>query len=125
MKEPVFRGLVVAVLLIIVLLPIYWMVAASLKSNLEITQQATLIVDKALYELGYELNKRRSTRMPPPSTIIAGCSPRSSSATILPIRWWSPPARLHCRSSSERLPPMPLPVSTCASISSALSDCRY
>jgi len=42
MRERILRGLVVALLLIIVLLPIYWMVAASLKSNLEITQQATL-----------------------------------------------------------------------------------
>jgi multiple sugar transport system permease protein len=36
------RGIVVAVLLAIALVPIYWMVAASLKSNKEITQDATL-----------------------------------------------------------------------------------
>jgi multiple sugar transport system permease protein len=42
MSGRLLRGLVMAVILMIVLLPIYWMVAASLKSNLEITQQATL-----------------------------------------------------------------------------------
>src|SRR5262245_44396869 len=42
MSERLLRALVMAVILMIVLLPIYWMVAASLKSNLEITQQATL-----------------------------------------------------------------------------------
>ena len=36
------RGVVIAVILAIVALPIYWMVAASLKSNKEITQDATL-----------------------------------------------------------------------------------
>ncbi len=36
------RGAVMALLLGIVLLPIYWMAAASLKSNKEITQEATL-----------------------------------------------------------------------------------
>ena len=36
------RAVVVALLLVIVLLPIYWMVAASFKSNKEITQDATL-----------------------------------------------------------------------------------
>ena len=42
MRRRVFRGGVVAFLLAIVLLPIYWMVAASLKSNREISQDATL-----------------------------------------------------------------------------------
>ena len=56
------RGIVVAVLLAVVLVPIYWMVAASLKSNKEITQDATL----------YPHN---------PSTTIAGCSRKSSSGT--------------------------------------------
>ena len=42
MSARLLRGLVTALILMIVLLPIYWMVAASLKSNLEITQQATL-----------------------------------------------------------------------------------
>jgi multiple sugar transport system permease protein len=36
------RGLTAAIILLIVLLPIYWMAAASLKSNKEITQDATL-----------------------------------------------------------------------------------
>ena len=36
------RAVVVALLLVIVLLPIYWMVAASFKSNKEITQDVTL-----------------------------------------------------------------------------------
>ncbi len=36
------RGVVVAALLAVVLVPVYWMVAASLKSNKEITQDATL-----------------------------------------------------------------------------------
>jgi multiple sugar transport system permease protein len=40
--KPVARGAGVAVLLLIVLLPIYWMVAASLKPNKEITQDGTL-----------------------------------------------------------------------------------
>jgi multiple sugar transport system permease protein len=38
----VFTAIVTALLLVVVLLPIYWMVAASLKSNKEITQDATL-----------------------------------------------------------------------------------
>jgi multiple sugar transport system permease protein len=38
----VFTAIVTALLLAVVLLPIYWMVAASLKSNKEITQDATL-----------------------------------------------------------------------------------
>ncbi|MFO1055390.1 MAG: carbohydrate ABC transporter permease [Dongiaceae bacterium] len=42
MNRPLLRAAVIAVLLGIVLLPIYWMVAASLKSNPEITQDATL-----------------------------------------------------------------------------------
>jgi multiple sugar transport system permease protein len=42
MSARILRALVTAIILTIVLLPIYWMVAASLKSNLEITQQATL-----------------------------------------------------------------------------------
>jgi multiple sugar transport system permease protein len=37
-----FTAVVTALLLAVVLLPIYWMVAASLKSNKEITQDATL-----------------------------------------------------------------------------------
>lgn len=37
-----FTAIVTALLLALVLLPIYWMVAASLKSNKEITQDATL-----------------------------------------------------------------------------------
>ena len=37
-----FTAIVTALLLAVVLLPIYWMVAASLKSNKEITQDATL-----------------------------------------------------------------------------------
>jgi multiple sugar transport system permease protein len=41
-KTGILRGLVSALLLLIVLLPIYWMAAASLKSNKEITQEATL-----------------------------------------------------------------------------------
>jgi multiple sugar transport system permease protein len=42
MKWTILRGATVAVLLTVVLLPIYWMAAASLKSNKEITQDATL-----------------------------------------------------------------------------------
>ena len=42
MNRPLLRAAVIAVLLGVVLLPIYWMVAASLKSNPEITQDATL-----------------------------------------------------------------------------------
>jgi len=42
MMRPVLRGLVAALILLVVLLPIYWMAAASLKSNKEITQDATL-----------------------------------------------------------------------------------
>ena len=38
----ILRALVMTVVLLIVLVPIYWMVAASLKSNKEITQEATL-----------------------------------------------------------------------------------
>lgn len=38
----VLRPLVTAVIIVIALLPIYWMAAASLKSNKEITQDATL-----------------------------------------------------------------------------------
>src|SRR5215471_6406981 len=41
-KVSLARAVVVALLLAIVLLPIYWMVAASFKSNQEITQDATL-----------------------------------------------------------------------------------
>jgi len=40
--KAVARAAVVAVLLLIVLLPIYWMVATSLKPNREITQDGTL-----------------------------------------------------------------------------------
>ncbi len=36
------KGITVVVVLVIVLLPIYWMVSSSLKSNKEITQEATL-----------------------------------------------------------------------------------
>ena len=36
------RAFVMALLLVIVLLPIYWMVATSLKPNQEITQDGTL-----------------------------------------------------------------------------------
>ncbi|MDP9137179.1 MAG: carbohydrate ABC transporter permease [Pseudomonadota bacterium] len=42
MKGRIFRGGVIVLLLTIVLVPIYWMVAASLKSNKEISQDATL-----------------------------------------------------------------------------------
>jgi multiple sugar transport system permease protein len=42
MSGRIFRGGVMSVVLAIVLLPIYWMVAASFKSNKEITQDATL-----------------------------------------------------------------------------------
>jgi multiple sugar transport system permease protein len=42
MKVPILRALTAATVLLIVLLPIYWMAAASLKSNREITQDATL-----------------------------------------------------------------------------------
>jgi multiple sugar transport system permease protein len=42
MNTRIARGLVIALLLAVVLLPIYWMAAASLKSNKEITQDATL-----------------------------------------------------------------------------------
>lgn len=42
MMRQIARGAVTALLLVIVLLPIYWMVAASFKSNREITQEATL-----------------------------------------------------------------------------------
>ena len=38
----VLRPVVIALVLLIVLAPIYWMVTASLKSNKEITQDATL-----------------------------------------------------------------------------------
>jgi multiple sugar transport system permease protein len=41
-RSPIFRGAVASLVLAIVLLPLYWMVAASLKSNKEITQDATL-----------------------------------------------------------------------------------
>src|SRR6185369_4594545 len=41
-KVPVARGAVMTLLLAIVLVPIYWMVAASFKSNKEITQDGTL-----------------------------------------------------------------------------------
>ena len=42
MSGPVGRGIVLAMLLVIVLVPIYWMAATSLKSNKEITQDGTL-----------------------------------------------------------------------------------
>ncbi|MBA3517636.1 MAG: carbohydrate ABC transporter permease [Rhizobiales bacterium] len=42
MMRPIARGVTTAVLLLIVLAPLYWMVAASFKSNKEITQDATL-----------------------------------------------------------------------------------
>ena len=42
MNKGIGRGAVVAGLLVVVLLPIYWMIAASLKSNREITQEGTL-----------------------------------------------------------------------------------
>ncbi|HEY7765735.1 MAG TPA: carbohydrate ABC transporter permease, partial [Aestuariivirgaceae bacterium] len=42
MSARLLRGLTAAVILLAVLLPIYWMAAASLKSNKEITQDATL-----------------------------------------------------------------------------------
>ena len=42
MNKGIGRGAVVAGLLVVVLLPIYWMIAASLKSNKEITQEGTL-----------------------------------------------------------------------------------
>ena len=42
MNERALRGAAVAIISRIVLLPIYWMVAASFKSNKEITQDATL-----------------------------------------------------------------------------------
>ncbi len=42
MSGRILRGVVMALLLAIVLIPIYWMAAASLKSNKEITQDATL-----------------------------------------------------------------------------------
>lgn len=42
MKERLARAAIIVALLGVVLLPIYWMVAASLKSNKEITQDATL-----------------------------------------------------------------------------------
>ena len=42
MSGRIWRGAVMALVLGVVLLPIYWMVAASLKSNKEITQDATL-----------------------------------------------------------------------------------
>ncbi len=41
-KISLARAVVVALLVLIVLVPIYWMVAASFKSNQEITQDATL-----------------------------------------------------------------------------------
>ncbi len=42
MKAGMLRGAAMTLLLAIVLVPIYWMVAASLKSNKEITQDGTL-----------------------------------------------------------------------------------
>jgi multiple sugar transport system permease protein len=42
MRERIARNAVVTFLLVAVFLPIYWMMAASLKSNKEITQDATL-----------------------------------------------------------------------------------
>jgi len=42
MRAGILRGAVMTLLLAIVLVPIYWMVAASFKSNKEITQDATL-----------------------------------------------------------------------------------
>ena len=41
-KAPIFRAVGMTVILGIVLLPIYWMVSTSLKSNKEITQEITL-----------------------------------------------------------------------------------
>ncbi len=46
----VARAGVIAMLLAIVLVPIYWMVAASLKSNKEITQEATLYPHEASFD---------------------------------------------------------------------------
>ena len=42
MRVGLLRRLVTAVVLAVVLLPIYWMVATSLKTNKEIRQDATL-----------------------------------------------------------------------------------
>jgi multiple sugar transport system permease protein len=49
-KEQLARPAVMAVLLVVVLLPIYWMAAASLKSNKEITQDATLYPHVASFD---------------------------------------------------------------------------
>jgi multiple sugar transport system permease protein len=41
------RAVVIALILVIVLLPIYWMVSTSLKPNREITQDGTLYPARA------------------------------------------------------------------------------
>ena len=107
MKERILRGLVVALLLIIVLLPIYWMVAASLKSNLEITQQATLYPHAPSFDNYRRLfSEKQFGDYLTNSLVVTACS--------VALSLWS----------SERLPPMPSPASISASISSAPSDCR-
>ncbi|MBV8567902.1 MAG: carbohydrate ABC transporter permease [Methylobacteriaceae bacterium] len=50
MKGAILRSFVVALVLAIVLLPIYWMIAASLKANKEITQDATLYPHAASFD---------------------------------------------------------------------------
>ena len=50
MKTRILRSIVMLVLLTVVLLPIYWMIAASLKSNKEITQDATLYPHAPTFE---------------------------------------------------------------------------
>jgi len=50
MRGVILRSFVVALVLTIVLLPIYWMIAASLKANKEITQDATLYPHAASFD---------------------------------------------------------------------------
>jgi multiple sugar transport system permease protein len=47
LRVRLLRRLVTAVVLAVVLLPIYWMVATSLKTNKEIRQDATLYPTRA------------------------------------------------------------------------------
>jgi multiple sugar transport system permease protein len=50
MKEKLARAVVMALVLAIVLVPIYWMVSTSLKSNKEITQDGTLYPHAASFD---------------------------------------------------------------------------
>ena len=58
MSAKIFRSIMVVVILVTVLLPIYWLVSTSFKSNKEITQDATLYPHLYPHEASFD-NYRR------------------------------------------------------------------